>query len=277
MASVDGLCKALALAGYKIRQGDSKVHGRYIAFTPTGGEKAVRSYQLGKGYNLQDIERRIKDKDGLTQVDRAARIPRVKSSAFSKEGLPAGETAFYPSAYQYYYIRRYCQNTVLYQYQNTRCYSDIRETEELARCCRYLIRNNIRSEKAVQERWKQLEARQASLDAERTHFYQTNLSQDETEALKRYENLQAACAAAEKEGRDDDWEALADEMNRLQEKYPLEALQQKEQERRTKLSRLREENAALRNEKRTLAQISAQRGRRNKEVADDWSTVKKRL
>lgn len=277
VASVDGLCKALVLAGYKIRQGDSKKHGRYIAFTPTGGEKAVRSYQLSKGYNLQDIERRIKDKDGLTQVDRAARIPRVKSSAFSKEGLPAGETAFYPSAYQYYYIRRYCQNTVLYQYQNTRCYSDIRETEELARCCRYLIRNNIRSEKAVQERWEQLEARQASLDAERTHFYQTNLSKDETEALKRYENLQAACAAAEKEGRDDDWEALADEMNRLQEKYPLEALQQKEQERRTKLSRLREENAALRNEKRTLAQISAQRGRRNKEVADDWSTVKKRL
>ena len=278
VASVDGLCKALALAGYKIRQGSSKVHGRYIAFTPAGGKKAVRSYQLGKGYTVPEIEQRIKDSREKIQVDQAARIPRVKSSAFSKEGLPAGETAFYPSAYQYYYIRRYCQNTVLYQYQNIRRYSDIRETEELARCCRYLIRNNIRSEKAVQERWEQLEARQASLDAERTRLYRTDLNREETEALKRYGNLQAACAAAEKEGKDDDWEALEDEMDRLQEKYPLEALQQKEQERRTKLSRLREENAALRSERKTLAQISAQRGRRNKEVTEDWKyTAKKRL
>ena len=141
-----------------------------------------------------------------------------------------------------------------------------------------MIRNNIRSEKAVQERWEQLEARQASLDAERTRLYRTDLNREETEALKRYGNLQAACAAAEKEGKDDDWEALEDEMDRLQEKYPLEALQQKEQERRTKLSRLREENAALRSEKKTLAQISAQRGRRNKEVTEDWKyTAKKRL
>lgn len=129
----------------------------------------------------------------------------------------------------------------------------------------------------MQERWEQLEARQASLDAERTRFYQTNLSLDETEALKRYENLQTACSMAEKEGRDDDWEAFADEMSKLQEKYPLEALQQREQERRARLRELREENASLRNEKRTLAQIGRQRSQKNKEVADDWSTVKKRL
>ena len=66
-------------------------------------------------------------------------------------------------------------------------------------------------------------------------------------------------------------------MSKLQEKYPLEALQQREQERRARLRELREENASLRNEKRTLAQIGRQRSQKNKEVADDWSTVKKRL
>lgn len=275
--SVDGLCKALVLAGYKIRRGSSKVHGPYIAFTPTNGKKAVRSYQLGRSYSVPEIEQRIKDSREKVQVDQAARIPRVKSSAFSKEGLPAGGTAFYPSAYQYHYIRRYCQNTVLYQYQNTRDYNDIRETEALARSCRYLLRNNIRSEKALKERQEQLEARQAGLDAERTRLYRTDLSREETEALKRYEDLQTACAAAEREGREDDWEALADEMDRLQKKYPLEALQQKEQERRMKLSRLREENTALRSEKMILAQISARRGQRDKEVTEDWKhTVKKK-
>lgn len=278
VTSVDGLCKALVLAGYRVRRGNSRKYGGYLALLPAGGKKAVRSYQIGKAYGIEGLEKRIRDKENPLQVDQAARVPKVKSSAFprTRGESPDRPNMFYPSAYQYYYIRRYCQNTLLYEYQNARNYHDIRETEELARCSRYLIRNNLRSEKQLQERQEQLEARQASLDAERTRLYRTVLNDEESSVLQTYQKLCEQRDQTKMHGMEEEWEAADDAVRTFEEHYPVGQLQQREEERRSRLKELRKENAALRNEKKTLEQISRQK--RNKEAAEDWKyTAKKRL
>lgn len=273
--SLDELCKALVLAGYKVRRGNSRKYGGYLSLLPVGGKKAVRGYQIGKAYGLEGLEKRIRDKDALLQVDRAARVPKVRSSAFSDTGNPGRPDMFYPSAYQYYYIRRYCQNTLLYEYQNARNYDDIRETEELARCSRYLIRNNLRSEKQLQERQERLEARQASLDAERTRIYQSALNSEESTILRMYQKLCEERVQAEVQGLEEVWEAADDAVHAFEKRYPVGELQQREEERSSRLKELREENAALRKEMKTLEQIRGQR--KNKEAAYEWKyTAKKR-
>ena len=45
--------------GYYIRQGHSEKYGAYLSFKVYGDEKAVRSYRLGRGYQLSDIKLRL--------------------------------------------------------------------------------------------------------------------------------------------------------------------------------------------------------------------------
>lgn len=48
--------------GYRLRQGNSKYYGLYMAYTPPGAEKAKRDYKLGPGYRLTDIDQKILNK-----------------------------------------------------------------------------------------------------------------------------------------------------------------------------------------------------------------------
>lgn len=47
---------------YQLREGVSREHGVYLALTPPGRGKAIRTYRLSEGYMPADIDRRIASK-----------------------------------------------------------------------------------------------------------------------------------------------------------------------------------------------------------------------
>lgn len=73
---------------YKLREGVSKEHGLYLALTPPGKAKAVRSYRLGYRYQPGQIEYRISQQRGKNYDWRTIRtstyIPYDQLSEFQK-------------------------------------------------------------------------------------------------------------------------------------------------------------------------------------------------
>lgn len=262
--SIEELCKALILTGYQVRKGFSQKHNTpFLKLTPAGGRRAVRTYGLGRGYSMKELQDRIKDGKNPFYADFAARTPRIKCSTFPAGWMKGTEAArrenFYPSAFQYYYIQRYCKNTVLYQYQNTRNYNIVRETEKLEQYCRYLLRNRIRSEEELKERMNRLESRQTVLDSERNQLYRENLSPEEQQILKEYKQLCSQRREAEDQGKEDKWEELDDLILELESKYALSQWESEQKEREDRLQNIRMEKSSLRKEKTILEQIQGER------------------
>ena len=54
---------------YRLREGVSREHGVYLALTPPGRGKAIRTYRLSDGYMPVDIDRRINAKEEKTFED----------------------------------------------------------------------------------------------------------------------------------------------------------------------------------------------------------------
>ena len=248
------LCRRLIGMGYHVRQGNSREKGAYLTLRPEGGRKAIRTKSLGKGYMLKDLELRIKSRQAKVEGDASFQIPRIKSTYIPRNSSIERRT-FYPSAYQYYYVRKFCENTVLYQYQNTRNYKDIRETENLAEACRYLLRNQIRSEADLNRRKETLHGRILGLEAQKGTLYQDFMTGDEHKILQKYENLESKRSQAEKDYQEDLWENLDDEMSKIERQYPVLQWKKQEQQRRKNLQAINKERWALIREEKLLDRI----------------------
>ena len=62
---------------YQLREGVSREHGVYLALTPSGRGKAIRTYRLSEGYMPADIDQRIASKT-------ADRVPVKRETAEKK-------------------------------------------------------------------------------------------------------------------------------------------------------------------------------------------------
>lgn len=271
--SVDQLCHALISMGYTVKKGTSREKGEYLVLKPQGARKAVRTKTLGNGYLVKDLELRIRSSQARTTVDTALSMPKIRTCT------PAGNierNTFYPSAYQFYYVKRFCQNTILYQYQNSRNYGDIRETESLAQTCRYLLRNQIRSGNDLQRRQEELKGKKLELDARRKNLYCSGLGEKERETLKEYELLEKARSMAEVYAMEEMWEKLDDKLSKLDEKYPIQKWKQQELERKRRLKEIRKESTALYREEQVIAKIQEGKKSAKREVIECRPTIKKK-
>lgn len=59
--------KTMEAAGYSLRTGNSKTHGKYIAYTCPDGNHRVRDYTLGRGYTTPDLEAYWDIKKGINE------------------------------------------------------------------------------------------------------------------------------------------------------------------------------------------------------------------
>lgn len=252
--NTDELCRRLIGMGYHVRKGNSREKGEYLTLRPEGGRKAIRTKSLGKGYMLKDLELRIKSSQAKVEGDRSFQAPKIKS-AYVPGNSNIERRTFYPSSYQFYYVRKYCENTVLYQYQNTRNYRDIRETEELAEACRYLLRNQIRSETDLNSRKEALHGRILGLEAQKGTLYQDLLTGDGQKILQAYEDLESKRSQAERDYQEDLWESLDDEMSKMEKQYPVLQWKEREEKRKTDLRAINKERAALIREEKLLERI----------------------
>lgn len=278
--SIQELLEKLALKGYHIRKGTSRKHGEYYAFKPSNGKKAVRSYQLGTGYRAADLEKRVGKKPEVA-VDKTAKIPYLKSAAFwSGNPEVTGKQAYLPSPYQFYYIRRYCKNTILYEYQNSRNYEDIRETDKLAENVRYLLGNGIRSEAQLNDRQEQLIQLRSDLDFQRKRLYQGTLPDAENDALREYQQLKEEQEAAEEMramemDQDELWEDLDDRIAALEKRFPIAELMEIEEKRKKDLKEVRLERSYVQKELALIRRISEGRAGYRKEMKATWqNTIK---
>lgn len=252
--NTEELCRRLIGMGYHVRKGRSREKGDYLTLRPEGGRKAIRSKSLGKGYMLKDLELRIKSSQAKVEGDRSFHVPKIKSTYVPRNSSIERRT-FYPSSYQYYYVRKYCENTVLYQYQNTRNYKDIRETEEIAEACRYLLRNQIRSESDLIRRQEILKGRVLGLEAQKGNLYQKFLTDKELKILQTYENMERQRFQAEADYQEELWEKLDDDMSKMEKQYPVLQWKEREEKRKTDLRAIYKERAALIREEKLLEKI----------------------
>lgn len=250
--SYPDLLAALSGQGYRIRAGTSIKHGDYLAFTPKGGKKAVRSYQLGKGYQPEDLKRRIKNRDLAAAIrpDQTLATPRLKKVR-SRASLPVKK--HYLTPYQFYYVKRYCKNSVLYHYQNTRNYADIRETEKAARQCKYLLRHEIKSEADLKAREGQLEEKLAACILERNRLYRNGFSGEEKQVLDQYQALQQKQEAAA--GNEEVWESCQEELEKLEETCGADRLSHLEEERGKAFLKIKEDIRGVKREESMLRQF----------------------
>ena len=138
---------------YIIREGMSKEHGVYLAFTPPGRAKAIRSYRLSEGYMPVDIDRRIAEKGNGKSIQKAKEKEKSSSKmdwAMSRnyQFIPYDEM----SEYQKAMVRNVLDAKRLYQRTGTPLYLHeqsihiIRKMKkETGKCGIYIKRKEVRS------------------------------------------------------------------------------------------------------------------------------------
>lgn len=268
--SYPDLLAALIGQGYRIRAGNSVKYGEYLAFTPKDGRKAVRSYQLGIGYQPEDLKQRIKNRDLVDAVrpDRTLTAPRLKKVR-SPVRLPVKK--YYLTQYQFYYVKRYCKNSVLYHYQNTRNYSDIRETEKAARQCKYLLRQGIKSEVDLKAREQKLEKKRAACILERNQLYRNGFSREEKQVLNQYQALRQKQEASV--GNEEIWESCQEELEKLEELYAADRLIIMREEREKSLQKIKEDIGAVKREEDIIRQFQKPQDKQIKREKELWKNI----
>lgn len=138
--------------GYVIRRGHSQTYGPYLAIRPRGAKRAVRSYQLGTGYQPEELQMRIRMQNETGQ----------KKPFFAEiRSVHCQQGRLLPKRYlkglQIVFIRKLFRNEVLHRYQTERSYSDVDQIRRLSRQCRYLVQNHYFEREQLQERKQQIE------------------------------------------------------------------------------------------------------------------------
>lgn len=108
---------------YQLREGVSREHGVYLALTPPGRGKAIRTYRLSEGYMPADIDRRIASKT-------ADRVPVKRETAEKRntklDWAMSRNYQFIPykemSEYQKAMVRQVLEARRLYQRTGTPLY-----------------------------------------------------------------------------------------------------------------------------------------------------------
>ena len=108
---------------YQLREGVSREHGVYLALTPPGRGKAIRTYRLSEGYMPADIDRRIASKT-------ADRVPVKREKAEKRntklDWAMSRNYQFIPykemSEYQKAMVRQVLEARRLYQRTGTPLY-----------------------------------------------------------------------------------------------------------------------------------------------------------
>lgn len=144
--------------GYQLREGVSREHGVYLALTPPGKAKAVRTYQLGDNYMPESIDHRISEVDDRElqiicnpdEDDNYKAIFKLQIWYLSK---PSSFVPYkYLSKYQQYYVRKMLEARRLYK--GTGSTLQMRENafkaiKGMSEDASFICRMNIRSEEEL--------------------------------------------------------------------------------------------------------------------------------
>lgn len=152
--------------GYKLREGISEKHGVYLALTPPGKGRAIRSYHLN-GCTPEDIERRIRERMKKHRSEKVEELPTGKQRDTAKmyrvvsrcsgawfinryHRLPYHSL----SPYQQYFVRKVLAARRLYSRTNTTLKyheQSVRAINRMMKDIALLYQHDIRSERDLSE------------------------------------------------------------------------------------------------------------------------------
>ena len=134
---------------YQLWEGVSREHGVYLALTPPGRGKAIRSYRLSEGYMPVDIDRRIASQRQARKEELPTGRNKNLDWAMSRnyQFIPYGEM----SEYQKIMVRQVLEARRLYQRTGTPLYMHERSVgviqkmkNETRKCGIYVKRKEAR-------------------------------------------------------------------------------------------------------------------------------------
>lgn len=232
------------------RSGVKRGIGEYITFCSPGNHRR-RSDSLGPGYNVADIKNRIAKRlvGEKTEEKRTVIVgPRLRHCKMTS--YPNGTTL---SSFQKKTVKRYiCAATYFsrtnpYAVNQAKVRKDLLQLDKLGRDCRYLLRNNIKSEEELNKRSDELKSEERYLRSQRAE--RTLIEEDEI--VTRYIELDQQLALIQ-DRSDDRFEEIQDEMEELEKKMPkgVTKLIRKSQTASKRLIELREEKRIIKHIKK---------------------------
>lgn len=153
---------------YKLREGVSETHGVYWALTPPGKGKAIRTYQLARGYMPADIEKRLGSKAAVKSTPKDREMFQVlfrqADGEFSQGYFRRHLSYRTMSSYQKYFAHRVFEAKRLYRRTNTSLKGHEqsvraihRMMNDMAKVCRY----DIKSERSLSDTIRSMQKAEA--------------------------------------------------------------------------------------------------------------------
>ena len=240
---------------YKIRSGYSqKWQSEYLTFKNDKMPRGFRSYSLGKAYTVDAIKQRIAMKDFRPEKQLVNYyVPPVKKWTANVSGSWKKKNGSYLTPYQKKYMYYYWQIK-----KSERKFSGgrgvqkaSRQAEEMLRCLRYIIREGIHGEEDLKGRRKQLRERKDYYEMQMKMTSPDPGMQEVKNVLTRYRYLIHYIETH----NDDKVGTYENELDELEEKYPIDELMETEQRRRERNEETKEQLKRIKSEQMMLRKI----------------------
>lgn len=247
---------------YEVREGELKKHGKYLSLKPFGKPKAVRNFQLGEEFKLQEIISRIEsnsleekvllDRPDIRCIEKKMHTTLKKTPHVHKYRFRGNMRKVQKNPFELFYIKRF--RTLFGHYQKYKPVAwkykkDLLRIKELESQCRYIQSHHIDSKKKLKEERKNQETAIQSLNNEQKlayRYYYKN--QKEFKLLKELRELEQMNLATGKPG----------ELERIQEirsLIPADAIALKYQEYQETLDGIKVEKKTISKNMKLLSNI----------------------
>lgn len=194
--------KVMERQGYSLRVGFSKKHGKhYMSYSIPGADRNRRDYALGKGYGMEEIKQRIIEKEVSYKPNVSPRIQKAYANGYKN---------IFPR-YQVKKVRR------LFQARNYHCIKSVNvsaatvrknlaDIDRLYTECKYIIGNNIRSERELKERFETVDYHLSALYQRRKSLKEYS----ETSIMREYFSIVRSLNSINDEQIDNTMDQLAE-------------------------------------------------------------------
>lgn len=241
--------KQMESLGYKIRQ------GKYVTYIPPGFERGRRDSRLGTGYRKEEIQERIQNKGKEKGAESI--LSSKLSKKYEREIFQYTETL---TIFQIKKIKIFYQAGHYLEGKNPYAVNqkDVRKNairiNELYEECKYILKNNIKTEDDLLEKQNALLAKEKQLMNRRSSLR----SVEDKEMLRQYRALKKRLS--DTPDWDDRFEIYQEELNMFLKQIP-EGMLKAGEERQQINAILRE----IRHEKRIVNRIVEEERSLNKE------------